>query len=113
MTGENTWPMWALDRQLHGRQEYQNIGEHWWVEIHGFPDPIVPVTVAEVAQDSPEGTHWGWIDTEGRQAGIPVMIWAFRGALDAQFPYGPEAEERAGKGRVVRLRITERAITET
>lgn len=107
-----TWPMWAHDCTPKDRHAYQNIGERWWVEIHGLPDPVVPVLVAEVERDSPEGTHWGWIDASGRDAGKPVMIWAHRGAFDMQFPYGPKIEEEHGKGRVVRLRITARQITE-
>jgi hypothetical protein len=105
------WPMWAHDRN----GEYQNPGEKWWVEIHGLPDPVVPVTVTEVADGDPGGTHWGWIESEAAAAFYrrephdePCMIWAFRGAFDVQFPYGPAAEVKAGKGRVVRLRITAR-----
>jgi hypothetical protein len=98
------WPMWA--HNCNG--EYQHIGERWWVEIHGLPDPVEPVLVTLVPDDSPDGTHWGWIDADGRDDGKPVMIWAFRGAFDMQFPYGPKAEVEAGKGRIVRLRITTR-----
>jgi hypothetical protein len=97
--------MWAHDR----KGQYQNIGDKRWVELHGLPDPVVPVTVAEVAADAADGTHWGWIWAADRGSGRPVMIWAFRGAFDVQFPYGPDAEAEAGKGRVVRLRITRRA----
>lgn len=105
-----TWPMWAHERTLKDRTEYQNIGERWWVAIHGLPDPVVPVTVTEVEQDSPEGTHWGWIEAEDRNDGKPVMIWAHRGAFDMQFPYGPKIEEDHGKGRIVRLQITPRVL---
>ena len=107
MSGEGTaWPMWAHDRN----GQYQHVGEKRWVEIHGLPDPVVPVTVTEVADDAPDGTHWGWIWADRElDHGQPCMIWAFRGAFDAQFPYGPDAEVKAGKGRVVRLRITGRA----
>ena len=104
---ETTWDMWAHDRN----GEYQHLGDKWWVDIHGLPDPVVPVTVTEVPDDAPDGTHWGWLDFQppGQAAApVPQMIWAFRGAFDAQFPYGPDAEVRAGKGRVVRLRITPR-----
>ena len=106
--GNGPWEMWAH----HHRGEFQNIGDRWWVEIHYLPDPVVPVLVAEVPLDSAEGTHWGWIDApdqlSAREDGRPTMIWAFRCAFDAQFPYGPKAEEELGKGRVVRLRITAR-----
>lgn len=101
----DSWDLWA-----HARKgSYQHIGDKWWVEIHGLPDPVVPVNVVLVDKDAADGTHWGWIDATDRHGdGRPVMIWTFRGAFDAQFPYGPEAEEKRGKGRVVRLRITER-----
>jgi hypothetical protein len=95
--------MWAHDHR-HG---YQHIGEKWWVEIHGLPDPVVAVHVAEVAEDSPDGTHWGWMDAR-KESEPPSMIWAFRGAFDACFPYGPDLEVEHGKGRIVRLRITAR-----
>jgi hypothetical protein len=97
--------MWAHD----GKGAFQHIGDKWWVELHGLPEPVVPVTVTEVDGGSPDGTHWGWI-AAGRDK--PVMIWAFEGAFGAQFPYGVRAEEEAGKGRAVRLQITRREVPE-
>lgn len=104
-----SWDMWAHDRG--GR--FDNPGEEWWVQIHGLPYPVVPVTVTEVAPDDPGATHWGWIDSassRSRLAGVPCMIWASKAAFGAQFPYGVAAEVAAGKGQVVRLRITPREI---
>jgi len=104
-----SWDMWAHDRG--GR--YDNPGEKWWTEIHGLPYPVVPVTVTEVAGNAPDATHWGWMDSRkstSRLAGVPVMIWASKAAFAAQFPYGPAAEVEAGKGQIVRLRITAREI---
>jgi hypothetical protein len=101
------WDMWAHDRG----DRFDNPGEKWWVELHGLPYPVVPVTVTEVAGDAPDATHWGWIDAKGsasRLAGVPCMIWASKAAFGAQFPYGVAAEVAAGKGQVVRLRITAR-----
>jgi hypothetical protein len=101
--------MWAHDRG--GR--YDNPGEKWWVEIHGLPYPVVPVTVTEVAGDAPDATHWGWMDAPGstsRLAGVPCMIWASKASFGAQFPYGVADAVAAGQGYVVRLRITAREI---
>jgi hypothetical protein len=81
---------------------FQNFGERWWVAIHGLPHPVVEVDVAEVAKEDPAGTHWGWIRAD---KDVPGMIWQHRGAFNAQFPYGPKAEEERGKGRVVRLAV--------
>lgn len=103
MAETEIWRMFAHSR----KGSYEHLGEQWWVEIHGMPDPIVEVEVREVAAGSPDGTHWGWIDADGRDGGKPIMIWAFRGAFDAQFPYGPAAEVERGKGRVVRLAVRE------
>jgi hypothetical protein len=110
-TMDTEWDMWAHDYHGQHQRSYQHIGEKWWVEIHGLPDPVVAVRVTEVETDSPDGTHWGWIDA-GKESGPPCMIWAHRGAFDMQFPYGTEAEQERGKGRVVRLRITAREDSE-
>jgi hypothetical protein len=111
MPDPGSWGMWAHD--CNG--EYQHPGNKWWVEIHGLPDPVVPVTVTEVPDNAPDGTHWGWIESKQAAAVYnraanprPCRIWAFRGAFDMQFPYRPAAEVAAGKGRVVRLRVTAR-----
>jgi hypothetical protein len=100
-TEEAGGPAWRMHCHDNGGR-LQHFGARWWVEIHGLPDPIVKVELREVAQDDPAGTHWGWIDAAKTE---PVMIWEHRGAFDMQFPYGPEAEEERGKGRIVRLAV--------
>lgn len=78
-------------------------GDRRYVELHYLDLPIVVVTVAEVAHDDPAGTHWGWLDSNEDE---PCMIWPSRVQYDMCFPYGPAAEEEAGKGRTVRLAVT-------
>jgi len=95
------WRMWAHrydDGDLH------NLGERWWVEIHGLREPIVEVDVVEVADDDPAATHWGWMDPGDTE---PVMIYPREFLFSMCFPYGVQAEVDAGKGRVVRLAVTE------
>jgi hypothetical protein len=73
------------------------------VEAHGLRGDIVPVTVTQVAADDPDATHWGWITADGDLQ--PALIWPTRAQYDVCFTYGPAAEQDAGKGRTVRLRI--------
>ena len=112
MADAGPWLMWA--HQYKGGGLF-NIGGRWWVEIHGLPDPVVPVLVTEVADDAPDATHWGWVESEstaavyGREVRTrPCMMWPHLTPFSMQFPYGPDAEVKAGKGRVVRLKITRR-----
>lgn len=80
-----------------------HIGDRRYVELHGLRLPIVEVTVTEVGHDDPDGTHWGWLDVKESE---PCMIWPSRSQYDMCFPYGPRAEEEAGKGRTLRLAVT-------
>jgi hypothetical protein len=95
------WRMWA---HRYDDGLLYNLGEKWWVEIHGLPKPIVEVDVQEVAEDDPSATHWGWIDTKKTD---PVMIYPRRGLLEMCFIYGSKVEIDRGKGRIVRLAVTE------
>lgn len=85
-------------------------GTHWhvghrrYVELHGGNDPVVEVEVRLAADGDPAATHWGWLASEADE---PSMIWPNLPCYQVCFPYGPEAEERAGKGRTVRLTVTE------
>lgn len=90
--------MWASDR--NGR--LCPVGSRRYVLNHMLRDPVVPVTVAEVAGDDETGTHWGWVRA-GKDE--PEMIWPERAGLEMCFPYGSAIEVEHDKGRVVRLRV--------
>lgn len=79
-----------------------NPGPRPYVELHGLPDPIVEVEVVLVADGDPAATHWGWLKSGGE---TPSMIWPSWACYSTCFPYGPEAEEKAGRGRTVRLAV--------
>jgi hypothetical protein len=101
-----SWPLWA---HQYDTGVLFHIGPRPYVELHGLPDPVVAVTVTEVPADSPDITHWGWLWTEGSKNwcdGAPCMIQPHQGLYSMQFPYGPTAEERAGRGRTVCLQVT-------
>lgn len=87
----------------HKREGYLwHVGEKQWVELHGLPHPIVEV---EVTLDD-DGTYYGW-HAAGKEASLPQMIWPHETLYSICFPYGPEAEEDAGRGRTVRMKIVE------
>jgi hypothetical protein len=55
-----------------------------------------------LATEDPEGENWGWLKTG---ADYPTMIYPHKSLFSMCFPYGPKAEEAAGKGEILRLRI--------
>lgn len=93
------WELWAHD---YGKGFFMHIGPKRYVELHMIKDhPIVEVDVEE----DPEGTYYGFIRT-GKE--VPVMIYPSKTLFDICFPYGLEVEERAGKGKIVKLKVTRR-----
>jgi len=74
---------------------YKNIGEAWWVALHG-PDTVHPVTVTE----DPEGDYYGWRETGEAPNSFPKFIWCSLAQLDMCFPQGVPKDE------IVRLSIT-------
>lgn len=94
-----TWHMRASARN----RCFDYIG-HAHLDLIAAREFITEVEVTEVPADDHSGSYWGWIDADGTE---PVMIRAGHALYSMQFTYGPEAEERRGKGRTVRLRVTE------
>jgi hypothetical protein len=62
-----------------------------------------PITLIE----DPGGDYLGWIHADEDKPD-PVMVLRDR-IYEIQFPYGSKAEEDAGRGRTVRLRIEREA----
>lgn len=88
-------------RGVHNlRWVYEYFGNPTWIRICYPNHTPVAVTLAE----DPAGSHWGWIRTDTDE---PTMIRASRHQFEAQFTYGWQAEEKAGRGRMVRLRVEE------
>lgn len=83
-----------------------NVGPRRYVEAHGLLDPIVEVEITVVPDDDPAATHWAWLAAGTH---VPTMIWPNLPCYQACFPYGPKAEEDAGRGRTVRLAVVELA----
>lgn len=95
-----TWAMWAgLEDGPDGAYYANPAVDRRYPAMYGHGD-IRRVTVAE----NTGGPYWGWIDAGET---VPEMIQPHRSMFEVQFAYGPQAEEKAGKGRVVRLHIEE------
>lgn len=101
--GPGKWRMWALrvSSPPYGGEFYEP-GHRRYAEMYrGKNDePAVEVLVAE----NEDGPYYGWLAT-GEE--IPLMIHATEGLFRMCFAYGPQAEVDHGKGRIVRLAITE------
>jgi len=95
---------WRMSAHRYANGDLHNLGVRRYVEAHGVKAPIVEVDVVKVPDDSPAATHWGWMRPTDTQ---PVMIYPHEVLFRVCFPYGVEAEVAAGKGRVVRLAVTE------
>ena len=55
-----------------------------------------------VAVEDPDGRYWGWIRTGEDE---PTIIQPHQSSFEVCFPYGVQAEVKAGHGEVVRLDI--------
>lgn len=102
------WQLFAHRSLVNGR--FYPVGSRAYVEAHCFDSPVLQVRVEEVAGDDETATHWGWMRNASAHYPAdsePHMIWASRAQFEMCFPYGSLAEVDRGKGRVLRLRVTE------
>lgn len=114
-----TWDLWA-HRYASGK--FMHPGARGWVELHGIQEPIVPVLLEEILDDlyDVEITHYGWENlTHPRKAPSMVQLRANSDPtcpkralmlLDICFAYGVQAAVDKGEGKILALRITERAL---
>lgn len=88
--------MWALP----DGECFSDPGHRRYAAAHATsgqtPQPVI------VSEDT-DGSYWGWIPAEG---GEPRLIYRHAGMFSMCFLYGPQAEQDAGRGRIVRLNIT-------
>ena len=95
--GESAWGMWALWREDLG--VFEEPGHRRHAAAHGgVPVPVI-VTI------DLDGLYYGWVRAGEEE---PEMIHPHPIPYRMCFPYGPQAEEDAGRGRTVRLRIDRR-----
>jgi hypothetical protein len=86
--------MWALP----GRNRFSDPGHRRFALAHSTGEQPVAVVVSE----NPDGPYWGWLGAGDEH---PCMIYGHPSLFRMCFPYGPQAEVNAGKGRIVRLDI--------
>lgn len=95
----NIWLTHATRRVVRGewRYEYFDTPDRLRIFYGGAP---VAVALTEAADG-----YYGWLTTG---AAMPSMIRYSRAMFSMQFPYGYQGEEDRGRGRMLRLQITER-----
>lgn len=68
------------------------------------PEPIYKIDVREATEDEKDMTpYYGFLDNEGEIKNIYPAFDLF----DMCYPYGVRAEEKAGKGKIIKVMITE------
>lgn len=80
------------------------VGDRRMIEFCDLGELILPVSVRLVADDDPAATHWAWLRT-GKET--PEMVYPRRVLFNVCFPYGAEVEQENGRGRIVRLVVTD------
>lgn len=86
--------------------DWTGIGGEWYARQYGSSPPM-PVMVIE----DPAGDYLGWLDARDGVVIVgdtpPNMIQR-KEIFSIQFPYGYKAEQDAGSGRAIPLRIETR-----
>jgi hypothetical protein len=95
MTTVNEWEGWGILRD----------GDWYHIEANQdiavlYADGSEQVARVKV-REAEDGTYYGWQDTG--YTGLPEMIWPRRILFEMCFPYGPDAEVKRGRGRIVRM----------
>ncbi len=93
-----TWIMYCY--KYITRNYYAHFGSLNYVKLHGLSEPIVRVSLIE----DENGEYYGWIPT-GKDT--PTMIWKSEVVFSICFPYGYKTEEQRGKGKAIRLLVSE------
>jgi hypothetical protein len=92
---ETSWLMWAVRKE----RGYTNPGHRRTASAYAQPgEPVEQVIVTETE----DGSYYGWLRTG---ESVPTMIYDHRIPFNMCFPYGVQAEVKAGNGRVVRLTV--------
>lgn len=109
MTDPNTVPYFAHKmpaRPGRGEPYYLNASpSRGWVELFGFPEPIVKVSVRERLPTDPPSNYWGWLSTDFPEH--YQLVWPSEIQLDICFFSGPKVAEERGRGRKVNLMVEE------
>lgn len=97
--------------ETHYLAEGQASYKLWWSEriiqiTYGKSTPIRAVRVTVLNPEKAGGTDWwGWYAEEKGSISKLHLIFKSWPLLSVCFPYGLKAEEDAGRGRIVRLKL--------
>lgn len=100
-----------MDYYAH-REHWSSYGHDVFTHVAAHPKitrlygegEIVTVLIRETSGDE-KSNYWGWRDAK---TGEYSMIYPSLAQARICFPYGPEAEEKAGRGKLVNLVVEAR-----
>ena len=95
--------MWCQVMTGHTGDDYlSHFAPH--SEVAQMYSPKEPVYAA-VVEEAPEaeGCYWAWWDNKDQRF---THVYHWRGAVEMCFPYGPEVEEKRGRGKVMSVKVT-------
>jgi ferredoxin-NADP reductase len=90
------WSMWAI----HDREGFfDEPGHRRYTLAHATQGQAAHRVIVT---ENPDGMYTGWM---ANGADTPTIIHRHPSAFSMCFPYGPAAEVKAGRGRIVKLDI--------
>jgi hypothetical protein len=92
------WEMFAHKRK---NGSFNDIGTEFYCRIHDEKEKIYKVLV----EKDNNGEYWGWQDPDDKE---PHMIWSSEACFSMCFGSGYKAMVENFRGRVLKLKITER-----
>ena len=105
---DDEWIMYAGRNIISNDVIYTHIFPEIWYPAANDESDIVEVLVKVISEDKIESAktkvYWGWLASDKN---YPCMIWCRYTLFSMCFTYGPQVEEEHGKGKILRLTITE------
>ncbi len=85
--------------QDYGESESYRYRHFFCSRLHYTCSDSLPLVLTRLSYDE-AGAYWGWWDAKDQMF---QFVFPKKMLVDMCFPYGPEAEEQRGRGKVVPL----------
>lgn len=102
--------MYAHQRYVpfYGSQIFVDIGSSFfYTRAHDYSAPVHKVQATEASPDQEADVYYGWLNFKTGQVS---MVFHHPSALEVCFPYGTQAEIKAGRGHIVRLLLEDLGV---
>jgi len=90
------------------REVFQNVHNNLRTTKMYGEGPYFELTVKETDSED-DSMYWGWKNFESKEF---RYINSIKGMVEICFPYGTDAEEKVGRGKLVRISIEEAVLIE-